>query len=206
MVRSNTRGEVGFLADERRINVAITRARRHLCIVCDRQTCKTNEFLRSFLDYCDKYGQVRSGFDYINDSTQAENTDLCEFESVKFQKLKVSEKKRPITKGEKKPAEKMQTKRLEPVQISTPDEVNFEKSIEAIIDKLRSNTNQLQAHSFPIELGARERRIVHEVAERHGVYHYSVGEGNERFVVISTEANAEQKFSINTAETQQVGH
>jgi hypothetical protein len=32
MVRSNTQGEVGFLSEQRRNNVAITRARRLLCV------------------------------------------------------------------------------------------------------------------------------------------------------------------------------
>jgi DNA polymerase alpha-associated DNA helicase A len=38
LVRSNRRGEIGFLTDEKRMNVAITRARCHLCVVGDGET------------------------------------------------------------------------------------------------------------------------------------------------------------------------
>ncbi|KAJ2312381.1 hypothetical protein H4R23_004755, partial [Coemansia sp. Cherry 401B] len=52
MVRSNKRMEVGFLDDYRRINVAITRARRHLCVIGDSQTIRGGgEFLQSLLEH-----------------------------------------------------------------------------------------------------------------------------------------------------------
>ncbi|KAG0170817.1 hypothetical protein DFQ28_001640 [Apophysomyces sp. BC1034] len=38
LVRSNDEGEVGFLAEKRRLNVAMTRAKRHLCVICDSET------------------------------------------------------------------------------------------------------------------------------------------------------------------------
>jgi superfamily I DNA and/or RNA helicase len=37
MVRSNTQGDVGFLSEQRRNNVAITRARRLLCVAAARR-------------------------------------------------------------------------------------------------------------------------------------------------------------------------
>lgn len=40
LVRSNEKRETGFLKEGRRINVAITRARRHLCVVGDSDTVK----------------------------------------------------------------------------------------------------------------------------------------------------------------------
>lgn len=40
LVRSNTEGEVGFLSDKRRLNVAMTRPKRHLCIIGDSETVR----------------------------------------------------------------------------------------------------------------------------------------------------------------------
>ena len=51
MVRSNTDGEIGFLSDQRRMNVAMTRARRKLFIVGDSATLGGNEFFTRLLEY-----------------------------------------------------------------------------------------------------------------------------------------------------------
>lgn len=52
MVRSNESGRIGFLAEQRRLNVALTRARSHLMIVCDSQTVQSSPAIESFLIYC----------------------------------------------------------------------------------------------------------------------------------------------------------
>ena len=60
MVRSNDRGEIGFLADTRRTNVAMTRARRKLIVVGDSATLGTHKFYAAMLDYFENACLYRS--------------------------------------------------------------------------------------------------------------------------------------------------
>lgn len=50
-VRSNSEGDIGFLADIRRMNVAMTRARRLLLIIGDSATLSCHPFYQNLMDY-----------------------------------------------------------------------------------------------------------------------------------------------------------
>ena len=54
----------GFLAEDRRINVALTRARRHLAVVCDTITVSHHPFLKSLVEYMVRHGEVRTAHHY----------------------------------------------------------------------------------------------------------------------------------------------
>lgn len=58
-VRSNRQGRVGFLNDWRRLNVAITRARRGLIVVGDSRTLMQERHWRAFIDWCKQQGCYR---------------------------------------------------------------------------------------------------------------------------------------------------
>ncbi len=64
MVRSNDRGEIGFLKDTRRMNVAMTRAKKKLIIIGDSATLASFQFYNSFLDYVDEHGTYASAWDW----------------------------------------------------------------------------------------------------------------------------------------------
>lgn len=60
LVRSNPTGEIGFLGDVRRTNVAMTRARRKLLVVGDSATLAGHPFYHRMLDYFEQSGAYRT--------------------------------------------------------------------------------------------------------------------------------------------------
>ncbi len=65
MVRSNEKGEIGFLSDTRRMNVAMTRARKKLVIIGDSATIGANPFYEKLLDYINEINAYRSAFEWM---------------------------------------------------------------------------------------------------------------------------------------------
>jgi predicted DNA helicase len=60
LVRSNSQGEIGFLSDVRRMNVALTRARRKLAVVGDSATIASHPFYQRWLEYVETKGTYRT--------------------------------------------------------------------------------------------------------------------------------------------------
>lgn len=64
-VRSNDKGEVGFLSDIRRTNVAITRARKRLIMVGDSATLSSHPFYLQLLEFVQTEGFYKSAFELM---------------------------------------------------------------------------------------------------------------------------------------------
>jgi ATP-dependent RNA/DNA helicase IGHMBP2 len=63
LVRANETGEVGFLSDVRRMNVALTRARKKLVVVGDGATVARHPFYSSFFEHAQATGAWRSAWE-----------------------------------------------------------------------------------------------------------------------------------------------
>ncbi|HIQ51603.1 MAG TPA: IGHMBP2 family helicase, partial [Nautiliaceae bacterium] len=57
LVRSNKNEEIGFLKDERRLNVAITRAKRKCIVVGDTKTISYYKVYSDLIEYIKKEGE-----------------------------------------------------------------------------------------------------------------------------------------------------
>ncbi|EMI41859.1 AAA domain-containing protein [Rhodopirellula sp. SWK7] len=64
MVRSNPEGIIGFLADQRRSNVAMTRAKRKLIMVGDSATLCSHDFYADVLKYFEDANAYQSVFEF----------------------------------------------------------------------------------------------------------------------------------------------
>ncbi|KAI8142657.1 P-loop containing nucleoside triphosphate hydrolase protein [Fennellomyces sp. T-0311] len=73
LVRSNDDGQVGFLAEKRRLNVAMTRPKRHLCVICDSETLSGAKSGASMLDG----GFLRRWMEWLGDESDLRFSEQC---------------------------------------------------------------------------------------------------------------------------------
>ncbi|MBI82610.1 MAG: AAA family ATPase [Planctomycetaceae bacterium] len=66
-VRSNQLGEIGFLSDARRMNVALTRARRKLIVIGDSATLAGDPFFAQLLEWFETCGAYQSVWELMPD-------------------------------------------------------------------------------------------------------------------------------------------
>ncbi|KAL2758783.1 hypothetical protein ACRALDRAFT_1080466 [Sodiomyces alcalophilus JCM 7366] len=60
LVRSNSQGEVGFLGEKRRLNVAMTRPKRSLTVVGDSETIRRgSKFLKNWMEFLEENADLR---------------------------------------------------------------------------------------------------------------------------------------------------
>jgi len=64
LVRSNDDGDIGFLKDYRRMNVAITRAKEQLFVTGDSATIGADPFYNAFLTYIEQFGTYRTVWEF----------------------------------------------------------------------------------------------------------------------------------------------
>lgn len=67
LVRSNTEAEIGFLSDIRRMNVAMTRARKKLVVIGDSATLTRLPFYADFVSYAEKLNAYQSAWEFAGD-------------------------------------------------------------------------------------------------------------------------------------------
>ncbi|KAK1784903.1 hypothetical protein P4O66_018343 [Electrophorus voltai] len=210
LVRSNRKGEVGFLAEDRRTNVAITRARRQLVVVCDSQTVRNHHFLRSLVDYMTQHGEVRSAFEYLEDlvpnnysrdNSKNEQANVKESLSTK-PKARNQQGKKGESKTKKGLASKDKGDGLfkapsttihdgnstsDHLKTKTDDspesQIRKEEIRQQLIIFLKDqNKAELQ---FPPSLNSHERLLVHQLSEELGLSHVSQGIGKQRQITVS---------------------
>ena len=67
LVRSNSTGEIGFLNDIRRMNVALTRAQKKLVVIGDSATLAKYPFYKNFIDYAEEINSYQSAWEFLGD-------------------------------------------------------------------------------------------------------------------------------------------
>ena len=83
MVRSNDEGQIGFLRDLRRMNVAITRARMKLIIIGDKQTMTRHAFYRQLWRYIKGLsGEEKEQFSGEEKERYSDDTDESTYDAL----------------------------------------------------------------------------------------------------------------------------
>lgn len=211
LVRSSEGGEIGFLADARRLNVAMTRAKSLLVIVCDSETVCSNDVMERVVDYAEIRGLYRSAVVEFTDIVGTFSLSRRPKEAI------AAEKCRTKCKGGNERGEGKWEEKREKVErsdgsknsgnghrktqesdkrgfVDEEDEENMRVWVMEEMEKFSKN-DMLVEKRFSSKMSAFERRLIHEAAEDLGIQHASCGTGNRRQVRVWKEGALTSKES-----------
>lgn len=181
--------------------MAVTRARRHVALVCDSRTVSSHSFLQTLVAYFTEHAEVRSAFEYL-DGIVPENYSHG---GPQGPGSSVPAKKPGGRQQEGAGAARATarlargTARRKPLDSEarsrpglgggSADGAQGRDSADhlraAIAEFVASKQTQLE---FPASLNSHDRLRVHQLAEEHGLRHSSAGEGRARYITVSKRA------------------
>lgn len=224
LVRTNREGNLGFLTDKRRLNVAVSRARRFLGVVGDSVTVSNDETIKSLLDYIEEHGTVLTPDFYTEEEGPQKAVSQS---SPAIKKLPTRTKTKTSTKESSskpagtKPCDKdvSSQSKLHKSQQSTKSDTLVQDNIKELhedvtneaassmkntvsdtkkwkleLEKIFLVPNSVSEHHFK-NLTSYERMLIHEAADILNLEHESVGEGKNRYIVVRKAANKKQNSS-----------
>uniref|UniRef100_T1KDB9 AN1-type domain-containing protein n=2 Tax=Tetranychus urticae TaxID=32264 RepID=T1KDB9_TETUR len=190
LVRSNDSKQTGFLSEYRRINVAVTRAKKHLVVICDSDTVSSEPHISSLITYLNYRGEVKSAHEYV--SSVEIFKDIERPQHLRFKELKKDQKTTKKTSERKANNNKKNTSfpdNQKPKSKPIVSQDSRSQDNDDIVRKIRQKLVKFQSSSevklaFPPTLNSFERRIVHEIAEELQLKHESTGEGDKRHILV----------------------
>jgi hypothetical protein len=181
LVRSSPRGGmdgIGFLKEDRRLNVAVTRAQRHCCVVADSETVTQSPFIRNLLEWIKDNGESRSALEYgLDDSVQY---DLAAAEA------ELSRMMQTVDNNKKESREPINAKKNKDLKSLKKSAVKLDSDLADMIRKFAETGFAGSELRLSTELSSHDRSLVHELAETLGVEHCSEGtDGVDRRIILS---------------------
>lgn len=196
MVRSNPSHNVGFLQDARRMNVAVTRARKLLCIVCDSETVGSNsspDFLKNLMRYLNEQADIRGVDAWYRDNPNVEfnrGEIFKEEEKVNRESKKIGNKPVSVQVVEKRS------------QVKGPIEYQQFQAVIQEIRKFKQDPKSIDYTTPPLE--GRFRYQVHVLCDSLNLFHKSMGSSKKRSIYISKQSNILPKQPSSKVELKQL--
>lgn len=172
--------------------MAVTRAKRHVAVICDAECCGSDAFIGRLLRHIEDRGEYRSALelDLHPDVGSPEEVPATAFgggggiEVVAAVTAAAATARGSSAIGGSREA---RAKRQNEGVGDNPSDEDVLKRVHEFAHRKapKKERGKEEEEELPSELTARQRALVHETAERLGLGHVSRGEGPRRAVVLS---------------------